>query len=430
MSSASARMLCIPLNVPIPFCYTCSLLGTFHPELDNVLYYIGTSRVCKPARVPGYGFDGYGYGARRRVRVVESRCRRRHVLVVSLSSSSSSSSESLSSLSVSTSSCCCRWQGPGSGGGGGGGGWWPSAKHCLAVVDGRAWRRWWRLVVTIDKHLVTNQRQTPPAPHTLPTTTTHNAHDNHFASPEPNVPTTGAIPTQVQMQRLRHPNNNNDLRQDSERRRGSARLHCRCNSERLDDNNDDNCSDNLNGDDAATTATTAATTATTAATTATTQRRRQRSSSRWRQRRQLQQRRRRRRRRRRHDDTADGDGDATTAEGDDDAAGLICQPANPYNPQVPIPVATGTHTRDPRTHSPTNLSEPEDSMPLDVDPFDDEDMYSVDYNDEAITIGSDSDHFISERSDVRAPQPLSAKLPTIDHFGLVGSARDSTAYRG
>ncbi|KAH9014028.1 hypothetical protein EDB85DRAFT_1899396 [Lactarius pseudohatsudake] len=52
-----------------------------------------------------------------------------------------------------------------------------------------------------------------------------------------------------------------------------------------------------------------------------------------------------------------------------------------------------------RTHSPTNLSEPEDSMPLDVDPFDDEDMYSVDYSDEAITIGSDSDHFISERSD-------------------------------
>ncbi|KAH9033012.1 hypothetical protein EDB85DRAFT_1890449 [Lactarius pseudohatsudake] len=52
-----------------------------------------------------------------------------------------------------------------------------------------------------------------------------------------------------------------------------------------------------------------------------------------------------------------------------------------------------------RTHSPTNLSEPEDSMPLDVDPFDDDDMYSVDYNDEAITIGSDSDHFISERSD-------------------------------
>ena len=38
-------------------------------------------------------------------------------------------------------------------------------------------------------------------------------------------------------------------------------------------------------------------------------------------------------------------------------------------------------------------------MPLDVDPFDDEDMYSVDYNDEAISIGSDSDHFMSERSD-------------------------------
>ncbi|KAH9174630.1 hypothetical protein EDB89DRAFT_1904497 [Lactarius sanguifluus] len=37
-------------------------------------------------------------------------------------------------------------------------------------------------------------------------------------------------------------------------------------------------------------------------------------------------------------------------------------------------------------------------MPSDVDPFDDEDMYSVDYNDEAISIGSDSDHFISERS--------------------------------
>ncbi|KAH9015394.1 hypothetical protein EDB84DRAFT_1443130 [Lactarius hengduanensis] len=52
-----------------------------------------------------------------------------------------------------------------------------------------------------------------------------------------------------------------------------------------------------------------------------------------------------------------------------------------------------------RTHSPTNLSEPEDSMPLDADPFDDEDMYSVDYNDEAISIGSDSDHFIFERSD-------------------------------
>ena len=38
-------------------------------------------------------------------------------------------------------------------------------------------------------------------------------------------------------------------------------------------------------------------------------------------------------------------------------------------------------------------------MPLDVDPFDDDDMYSVDYNDEAISIGSDSDHFILERSD-------------------------------
>ncbi|KAH9029810.1 hypothetical protein EDB83DRAFT_2526135 [Lactarius deliciosus] len=47
---------------------------------------------------------------------------------------------------------------------------------------------------------------------------------------------------------------------------------------------------------------------------------------------------------------------------------------------------------------PTNLSEPEDSMPSDVDPFDDEDMYSVDYNDEAISIGLDSDHVISDSS--------------------------------
>ncbi|KAH9038118.1 hypothetical protein EDB85DRAFT_1888170 [Lactarius pseudohatsudake] len=60
------------------------------------------------------------------------------------------------------------------------------------------------------------------------------------------------------------------------------------------------------------------------------------------------------------DDTTDGDGDATTAGSDDDAArfilcriyhiehaDLLCQPANPRNPQVPIPVATGTHTRDP-----------------------------------------------------------------------------------
>ncbi|KAH8982144.1 hypothetical protein EDB86DRAFT_2834538 [Lactarius hatsudake] len=37
-------------------------------------------------------------------------------------------------------------------------------------------------------------------------------------------------------------------------------------------------------------------------------------------------------------------------------------------------------------------------MPLDVDPFDDEDMYSVDYNDEAISIGSDLDHVISDSS--------------------------------
>ncbi|KAH9009435.1 hypothetical protein EDB85DRAFT_1903073 [Lactarius pseudohatsudake] len=60
------------------------------------------------------------------------------------------------------------------------------------------------------------------------------------------------------------------------------------------------------------------------------------------------------------DDTTDGDGDATTVGSDDDAArfilcriyhiehaDLLCQPANPRNPQVPIPVATGTHTRDP-----------------------------------------------------------------------------------
>ncbi|KAH8996060.1 hypothetical protein EDB83DRAFT_2324982 [Lactarius deliciosus] len=37
-------------------------------------------------------------------------------------------------------------------------------------------------------------------------------------------------------------------------------------------------------------------------------------------------------------------------------------------------------------------------MPSDVDPFDDEDMYSVDYNDEAISIGLDSDHVISDSS--------------------------------
>ncbi|KAH9013862.1 hypothetical protein EDB85DRAFT_2280746 [Lactarius pseudohatsudake] len=160
----------------------------------------------------------------------------------------------------------------------------------------RRWRWWWRL----DRWW----------PSLGPSTGTN---------PEPNVPTTSAIPKPNATPAA--PQQHNDLRQDSERRRGSAAvLGCIAAATSSD-----------------------STTTTTAATKETTQRRwrqRQRQRRRWQQ--QLEW-------RRRSDDgsdlqvdgdncdncgsdgdddeddddTTDGGGDATTAEGDDDAAGLV-----------------------------------------------------------------------------------------------------------
>ncbi|KAH9023607.1 hypothetical protein EDB85DRAFT_1894712 [Lactarius pseudohatsudake] len=188
----------------------------------------------------------------------------------------------------------------------------------------RRWWWWWQLVAgpggggdgwccmrsTIDK--VTKQGETKPASGNEstanPACAAYAANDNPQQDP----------------QRLQQPEPN-----DSEQQQGSARLQLRgSKSERLDDDdNGDNGEDGSdNGDDAATTATTAT----------------------------MQ---------RQPDNCGNDDDDGAAATTPRQPA--VCQPADPHNPQVPIPKVVGTHTREPR---PSGLRFGGNSCPIEFPP--------------------------------------------------------------